>query len=103
MALQKWWQRYNPLFPAFHVFVTPLVTTFSRLGFVTPFPRPHLYAMTPTRMEGQQGLSKGFLTLVAILLAFILMLVFIWVWYDLRLTALDKNTGNQKEIPSTNQ
>jgi cytoskeletal protein RodZ len=58
--------------------------------------------MRPTHIEGRV-LSKGFLTLIAILLAFILVLVFIWVWYDLRLTALDKNTGNQNEIPSANQ
>lgn len=35
-------------------------------------------------------LTRGLLTLIAMLLAFILVLVFIWRWYDLKNASLDK-------------
>jgi cytoskeletal protein RodZ len=44
--------------------------------------------------------SKGFLSLVAILLTFVLLLAAIWLWYDLRMAALDK-AREEKEHPSS--
>jgi cytoskeletal protein RodZ len=44
--------------------------------------------------------SKGFLSLVAILLTFVLLLAAIWLWYDLRLASLDQDR-KEKEKPSS--
>lgn len=50
----------------------------------------------------QRRFPKGLLSLVAILLAFILLLVFIWLWYDIRITALD-NKNEPRPIPQSTQ
>jgi|GEM_PF-4022881 hypothetical protein len=39
-------------------------------------------------MGKQTKLSPGLLSLVALLLGFVLVLVFIWLWYDLKNTSL---------------
>jgi hypothetical protein len=54
--------------------------------------------MNEKAFTGERKLTKGLLTLIAILLAFLLLLVFIWLWYDIRITSLDKN---DKSAPST--
>jgi len=49
-------------------------------------------------------LTKGLLWLITILLVFVLLLVFIWLWYDIKMTSLDKeqNTSNTTSIHSNN-
>ncbi len=51
----------------------------------------------------QAKLTRGLLTLIAILLAFLLLLVFIWLWYDIRIASLDKDEPARKVTPSLNQ
>jgi protein-S-isoprenylcysteine O-methyltransferase Ste14 len=41
-------------------------------------------------MGKQIKLSPGLLSLIALLLAFVLILVFIWLWYDLKNSSLEK-------------
>ena len=43
-------------------------------------------------------LTKELLWLIAILLAFVLLLIFIWLWYDIALTSLDKAQHNSSSI-----
>jgi HAMP domain-containing protein len=54
--------------------------------------------MEEKRITGERRLSKGLLTLIAILLAFLLLLVFIWLWYDIRISSLDKDG---KSVPAS--
>jgi uncharacterized membrane protein len=44
---------------------------------------------------GERKLPKGLLTLVAILLGFLLLIFFIWLWYDVQITSLE----NEKQVP----
>jgi HAMP domain-containing protein len=47
--------------------------------------------MKQTYRLRQAVFPKGLLTLIAILLAFLLVLFFIWLWYDIRITSLNKD------------
>jgi len=46
--------------------------------------------MEKSTIPNRSGLSSGTIALIAILLAFVLLLVFIWLWYDIKLHSLDK-------------
>jgi len=47
-------------------------------------------------------LSKTQLWLLAILLAFVLLLVFIWLWYNLELTRIDRQLKTSRPSAITN-
>jgi hypothetical protein len=58
--------------------------------------------MKANLLSRQAKLTKGLLALIAILLAFLLLLIFIWLWYDIRITSLDKTAPANQSTPSVN-
>jgi hypothetical protein len=51
--------------------------------------------MKQKHLPSESKFNPGLLTLIAILLTFLLALVFIWLWYDL------KNNSLEKQKPTT--
>ena len=47
-----------------------------------------------------KGLSKRFLLLMALLLFLILLVACVWFWYDIKMTALDKNVQKAAPVPN---
>jgi hypothetical protein len=82
---------------SYHAFVTPPVTLFSRRKLVNRVQHVKLYGMIQKPDIKPSKLNPATLTLIAILLAFVAVLVFIWLWYDL------KNHSLEKQKPTTVQ
>jgi hypothetical protein len=59
--------------------------------------------MNRKSMPWQVSLTKGSLTLIAILLAFLLILIYIWLWYDIRIASLDKKEEQAPLNKTVNQ